>query len=107
MRSVPVTRAGVASGVLSTFRQVGGAMGIAIMGAILTSRETSALARGASGPQAFIDGFSRALVVAAIIAFVGAFTAGILIRRTQAPEAIAEPSPGLAPPTGAATSGGR
>jgi EmrB/QacA subfamily drug resistance transporter len=107
MRSVPVTSAGVASGVLSTFRQVGGAMGIAIMGAILTSRETSALARGASGPQAFIDGFSRALVVAAIIAFVGAFTAGILIRRTQAPEAIAEPSPGLAPPTGAATSGGR
>jgi predicted MFS family arabinose efflux permease len=86
MRSVPVAKAGVASGVLNTFRQVGGAMGIAVMGAILTSRETSALADGVSRAQAFMDGFSRALEVGAAVAFVGALTAVLLVRHTPPPE---------------------
>jgi hypothetical protein len=86
MGSVPVTKAGVGSGVLNTFRQVGGSLGIAVMGAILTSRQTNALASGASRPEAFIDGFSAALVVGSIIALLGAVTAAILIRK-PAPEA--------------------
>ena len=35
--SVPVEKSGVGSGVLNTFRQVGGALGIAVMGAIVAS----------------------------------------------------------------------
>ena len=81
MGSVPVAKAGVASGVLNTSRQIGGALGIAMMGAILTSRQASALSHGASPPQAFLDGFQLALLVAAAIAFVGALTAALLIRR--------------------------
>jgi DHA2 family multidrug resistance protein-like MFS transporter len=89
MGSVPVAKAGVASGVLNTFRQVGGALGIAVMGAILTSRETSSIASGHSVDVAFVDGFSSALHVAAIVAFVGAVTAAILIRRSHPPEPTA------------------
>lgn len=89
MGSVPVAKAGVSSGVLNTFRQVGGALGIAMMGAILTSRESSSLASGHSLDAAFVDGFSTALRVAAIIAFVGAVTAAILIRKGHHP---AEPT---------------
>ena len=37
LSSVPVDKAGVGSGMLNTFRQVGGALGIAVMGAILAS----------------------------------------------------------------------
>src|SRR5947209_15437088 len=37
MGSVPVDKAGVGSGVLNSFRQVGGSLGIALMGAILAS----------------------------------------------------------------------
>jgi predicted MFS family arabinose efflux permease len=85
MGSVPVAKAGVSSGVLNTFRQVGGALGIAMMGAILTSRENSSLASGHSVDAAFVDGFSTALEVAAIIAFVGAITAAILIRKSHHP----------------------
>ncbi|MGH3020964.1 MAG: MFS transporter, partial [Gaiellaceae bacterium] len=70
--SVPVAKSGVGSGVLNTFRQVGGALGIAVMGAILTSRQTEALASGASPQAAFVDGFQVALLVGAIIAFTGA-----------------------------------
>lgn len=85
MGSVPVAKAGVSSGVLNTFRQVGGALGIALMGAILTARETSSLASGHSDAVAWVDGFSTALRVAAIIAFVGAVIAALLIRNRQHP----------------------
>jgi MFS family permease len=91
MGSVQLAKAGVASGVLNTFRQVGGALGIALMGAILTSRQTSALEAGASSAQAFVDGFQTALLVAAIIAFVGSVTAALLVRRVDHPE----PAPAL------------
>ena len=40
MSSVPVDKAGVGSGVLNTFRQVGGALGVALMGAILPAART-------------------------------------------------------------------
>jgi EmrB/QacA subfamily drug resistance transporter len=83
MGSVPVDKAGVSSGVLNTFRQVGGALGIAVMGAILTSRQTDALASGASPQEAFVDGFQVALLVGAVIVFVGALSAALLIRKVQ------------------------
>jgi EmrB/QacA subfamily drug resistance transporter len=86
MGSVPVAKAGVSSGVLNTFRQVGGALGIAMMGAILTSRQTDALASGAGPAEAFLEGFHLALVIAAAITFAGAITAAILIRRVRHPE---------------------
>jgi EmrB/QacA subfamily drug resistance transporter len=91
MGSVPVDKAGVSSGVLNTFRQVGGALGIAVMGAILTSRESSALAAGASRPEAFVDGFQTALLVGAILAFAGAVTAALMIRKVSPSEQQATP----------------
>ena len=93
MGSVPVAKAGVASGVLNTSRQIGGALGIAMMGAILTSRESSSLATGANPPEAFIEGFQLALLVAAVIAFAGAITAALLIRKAV----HHEPTPAMEP----------
>jgi EmrB/QacA subfamily drug resistance transporter len=79
--SVPVDKAGVGSGVLNTFRQVGGALGIAVMGAILTSRADAAAARGEPAPVAFLEGFQTALQVSAVIALLGAVTAAVTVRR--------------------------
>ena len=56
MGAAPVDKAGVASGVLNTFRQVGVALGIAIMGAIITNREAAAARAGADPPHAFVHG---------------------------------------------------
>ena len=74
-RSVPVDKAGVGSAVLNAARQVGGSVGIAIMGAIVAAE-----AGGERTPEAFIAGFEKALLVAAAIAVVGAIVAFTLVR---------------------------
>jgi EmrB/QacA subfamily drug resistance transporter len=80
LSAVPVDKAGVGSGMLNTFRQVGGALGIAVMGAILASGSKSALAGGATRVDAFMNGLHHALYVAAVIAFTGALVAAVTIR---------------------------
>jgi EmrB/QacA subfamily drug resistance transporter len=78
--SVPVEKSGVGSGVLNTFRQVGGALGIAVMGAIVASY-IDLDAAGRPDPAAFIEGFQRALEVSAAFALSGAVIAAGTIRK--------------------------
>jgi EmrB/QacA subfamily drug resistance transporter len=74
-RSVPVDKAGVGAAVLNSARQVGGTMGIAVMGAIVAAEAGSERT-----PEAFMRGFEAALLVAAAIAVVGAIVAFALVR---------------------------
>jgi predicted MFS family arabinose efflux permease len=74
-RSVPVDKSGVGAAVLNSARQVGGTMGVALMGAIVAAR-----AGGERTPEAFMRGFETALVVAAAIAALGAVVAYVLVR---------------------------
>jgi EmrB/QacA subfamily drug resistance transporter len=74
-RSVPVDKSGVGSAVLNSARQVGGTMGVAIMGAIVAAK-----AGGERTPEAFMRGFETALLVAAAIAILGAVVAYVLVR---------------------------
>jgi EmrB/QacA subfamily drug resistance transporter len=75
-------RAGMASGINNTFRQVGIATGIAALGAILQSQAGSQLAASGRGdPQAFTDGLNTILLVAAIVVYAGAVAALGLVRR--------------------------
>ncbi len=86
MSSVPVDKAGVGSAVLNSFRQVGGSLGIAVMGAIMASQIQSSLASGHSRPEAFVHGLSNALVIAAAIAFAGALVALTTVRHVRTAE---------------------
>src|SRR6266536_2685409 len=80
MGSVEVDKAGVGSAVLNSMRQVGGSLGIAIMGAIVAAAvhvpPTSPLA-----PAQFVTGFQHSLVVAAAIAFSAAIVAVATVRK--------------------------
>ena len=68
MHAVAVDKAGVGSAVLNSARQVGGSLGIAVMGAIVASYvHVPPTDRRALGQ--FVDGFQHALLVAACIAF--------------------------------------
>ncbi len=85
-RAVPVEKSGVGSAVLNAMRQVGGSVGIALMGAIVAAE-----ASGRPGLEGFMAGFERALLVAAVIAFAGAIVAFVLVRQEAGPEAEAVP----------------
>jgi EmrB/QacA subfamily drug resistance transporter len=75
LSGVSVDKAGVGSAVLNSSRQLGGSLGIALMGAIMTHE-----IGGRSTPTAFVDGLSVALEVGAGIAVVGALIAFALVR---------------------------
>ncbi|HTS73617.1 MAG TPA: MFS transporter [Gaiellaceae bacterium] len=79
MGAAPVAKAGVASGVLNTFRQVGVALGIAIMGAIVTDR--AATHGGIRNPEGFVYGLTYGMKVSAVICLAGAAAAAVLVRR--------------------------
>ncbi|HEY7795271.1 MAG TPA: DHA2 family efflux MFS transporter permease subunit [Gaiellaceae bacterium] len=87
MTSVPVEKSGIAAGVLVSLRQTGGALGVAIMGAIVASKT-----QGDPGTPAFAtsftDGFQEALMVAAGIAFVGAIIAAVTIKPASHAEVL-------------------
>jgi EmrB/QacA subfamily drug resistance transporter len=78
-------RSGAASGINSTFRQVGTAVGIAGLGAILQAKLPHNLGPAtfatAAGRNAYIDAFNVLLKVGAAVAYTGAASALVLIRR--------------------------
>jgi EmrB/QacA subfamily drug resistance transporter len=90
MAAVPVDKAGVGSAVINSMRQVGGAVGLAVLGAILATRTSFTHPE----PHAFVDGFQLMLRVAAAIAFTGVFVAALGIRPEDLrhPEVAAEPA---------------
>ena len=84
-RAVPVEKSGVGSAVLNAMRQVGGSLGIALMGAIVAAQTSKR-----PSVEGFMAGFERALIVAALIAFAGSIVAFALVRQEAATE---EPAP--------------
>jgi EmrB/QacA subfamily drug resistance transporter len=85
MGSVPVDKAGVGSAVLNSMRQIGGSLGIAVLGAIIASY-ISLEPPDPRAQQQFLDGFRTALFVAAAIAFAGAVVAVVAVRKVRHPE---------------------
>jgi EmrB/QacA subfamily drug resistance transporter len=86
MGSVPVDKAGVGSAVLNSMRQVGGSLGIALLGAIVAASVTVPPTSPAY-PDQFVEGYHNALHVAAAIALLGAVVAVLTVRKVRHPAA--------------------
>ena len=89
--------AGLASGLINTTQQIGGAVGIAILSAVATSTTSGAVESGANVPAALTEGFQKAFWVGAAITLVGVIVSLVLVReRDVSPagvgEAVLEPS---------------
>jgi EmrB/QacA subfamily drug resistance transporter len=86
--------AGVASGLLNTSQQIGGALGVAIAATIATQHTETLLGEGDDRAAAFTGGYNWAFWVGAIFSFVGLLVAGLILRRSDVPAATAEaPAP--------------
>ena len=78
--TVQVERAGMASGINNTFRQVGIATGIAGLGAIFASEVGGIQGAAGAGPDQFVHALHDILLVGAGVALVGAILAAVLVR---------------------------
>jgi MFS family permease len=90
---VPPNESGLASALLNVGRQLGGSLGIAIMGTIATTVTRNQLATTgfshAALNSALTAGFSSAFAIAGLIALLGFVTALVAVRHRQSPSAAA------------------
>ena len=83
--------AGLASGLINTSQQIGGALGIAALSAIATSTTSDEVANGTALNVALTDGFQAAFVVGAAVALVGVLVALFVVsRRDLVQESVEE-----------------
>jgi EmrB/QacA subfamily drug resistance transporter len=80
LAGVRPAEAGLASGLINTSQQIGGALGIAALSSVATSTTADEVARGTTLPFALTDGFQAAFVGGAAIAVVGILVALIVVR---------------------------
>lgn len=76
---------GLASGLVETMREIGGAVGIAAVTTVLVAgtRDSIELAGPAARQAAAFNGFQSAFIVTVVVAALGALIAGIAFRARQ------------------------
>jgi EmrB/QacA subfamily drug resistance transporter len=83
LAGVKAAEAGLASGLINTSQQIGGALGIAALSTIATSKTADSVGSGSALPVALVDGFQSAFLVGAVVAALGLVAALTLIRRDE------------------------
>jgi EmrB/QacA subfamily drug resistance transporter len=91
LEAMPRSEAGVASGIFNASREVAGLLGITVIGAILTARQTAQLAAGTAPVDAFLSGYRIGLLVAAGLVAFGGLAAYIGLRKAPITAAAPEP----------------
>lgn len=87
LEAMPRSEAGVASGIFNASREVAGLLGITVIGAIVTARQSHQLRTGHTPVDAFLSGYQIGLLIAAGLVALGGLAAFVGLRptRTTAP----------------------
>jgi EmrB/QacA subfamily drug resistance transporter len=80
--------AGLASGLINTTVQVGGAFGLAVLATLSTEETTSRLADGESAPHALTAGYKLAFTIAAVLLVVAVVVAATVLQKVEPQEAV-------------------
>jgi len=80
LAGVKPAEAGLASGLINTSQQIGGALGIAALSAIATSTTSSEVSAGTTPALALTNGFTAAFIAGGIVAFAGILVALFVVR---------------------------
>jgi len=96
LAQVAPSEAGLASGLINTNQQIGGAIGIAIASTVFVTTKNNLVNSGHSLPYAATHGFQDAFWGLIALALIGAVAAFVLLRGTHAPEPSAEAEPARA-----------
>src|SRR4051794_29811210 len=88
--------AGLASGLINTAQQVGGAIGVAVTSSVLLTHSNHLQAEGTPFPAAFTSGTQWAFWVCVGIAVAGLVASLVLVRRDELATAPAQSAPGAA-----------
>ena len=96
MSDVKPEESGLASGVVNTAFMMGGALGLAVLASLASSRTESLLASGHSQLESLNGGYDAALLVGGIFAAIAATIAAVFLRDHVAPPP-GHPEPELEP----------
>jgi EmrB/QacA subfamily drug resistance transporter len=89
-------QAGLASGLLNTSQQIGGAIGVAVATTIFATQAKDQLKTGHTPAQAFTSGYSHAVWALAIVALAGAVAAFVLLRGIERQDVTEHEAAGVA-----------
>ncbi|MGW6054196.1 MFS transporter [Streptomyces sp. NPDC055189] len=94
MAAVAPEESGIASGVFNTTQQIGGAIGLSVLSAVVTSRTNSLAAEAADPKSALLGGYHAAFLTAAGFVAAALAVALVLLRGKPGPDAPQQPAPG-------------
>ncbi|MDJ1134560.1 MFS transporter [Streptomyces iconiensis] len=97
MAAVEPADAGIASGLFNTTQQIGGAIGLTVLSAFVTSRTNTLTAEGKGAKEAMLGGYHVAFWVAAALVFSALIIAALMLRGANggaAPEQAQQDSAG-------------
>jgi MFS family permease len=84
MADVDPSDSGLASGLVNTTGQLGGALGIAVLATLATSRTDQLLAAGANSVEALLSGFHLAFITSVALVAAGIVLGAVALRRQSA-----------------------